>query len=260
LKIGLAKLGNRLYDLWPAAYVLLYGFYKAWSDREERALFQRIVKPGMTVLDVGANIGIYTRFFASLVGPNGKIVAFEPEPRNFALLERAIAGLPQVTAVQAAVASRSGEVMLFVADNLNVDHHICNGGEGRRALKVPSIAIDDYVKPGERVDIIKMDIQGAELLALAGTERVLRENQQLKFILEYWPYGLQRAGSTAAALLDFFHERGFQCRLLGRAKQERFSSVGVGPNEYANIIAEHQSAYVVDSIHSARRSAATNHY
>jgi FkbM family methyltransferase len=156
--------------------------------RSAVSLLQGLVRPGgacslpahsqagMTVPDVGANIGIYTRFFASLVGPDGKIVAFEPEPRNFGLLERAIAGFPQVTVVQAAVASRSGEVMLFVKDDLNVDHHIYDDGEGRRALKVPSIAIDDYVKPGERVDIIKMDIQGAELLALAGTERVIREN------------------------------------------------------------------------------------
>ncbi|HEY7319406.1 MAG TPA: FkbM family methyltransferase [Candidatus Binatia bacterium] len=239
MKIGVAKAGNHLYDLWPGGYVPLYSLYKAWSDRDERALLQRIVKPGMIVLDVGANIGIYTRFFARLVGPDGKIVAFEPEPRNFALLERATEGLPQITAVQAAVASHSGEVMLFVADDLNVDHNIYGGGEGRRALKVPSIAIDDYVKPGERVDIIKMDIQGAELLALAGTERVIRENPQLKLILEYWPYGLQRAGSTAAALLDFFYERGFRCRLLGRAKQKHFSSIGVGPTEYANLIAEH---------------------
>lgn len=54
--------------------------------------------------------------------------------------------------------------MLFVADDRNVESSHLQRRRGRRALKVPSIAIDDYVKPGERVDIVKMDIQGAELL------------------------------------------------------------------------------------------------
>ena len=60
----------------------------------------------MTVLDIGANIGIYTRFLAELTGPTGRVIAFEPESRNFALLKRAVAELPQVTAVRSSRGER----------------------------------------------------------------------------------------------------------------------------------------------------------
>lgn len=237
MKIGLAKLGNRLYDLWPGAYVPLYGFYKAWSDREERALFQRIVKPGMTVLDVGANIGIYTRFFASLVGPNGKIVAFEPEARNFGMLKRAIAGLPQVTAIRAAIARKSGELKLFIADDLNVDHHTYDDGEGRRAVSVPAISIDEYVESGARVDVIKIDIQGAELEALEGAHRVMTENSDIQILVEFWPYGMRRAGAEPQHLLSLLSQLGFQWRAVGRDVARDAMLIDDHPDRYTNLLA-----------------------
>ncbi len=235
MNIQVAKIGNLLYKLWPVAYRPIYALYKRWSDREERALLAKIVRPGMTVLDVGANIGVYTRFLAELTGLTGRVIAFEPEPRNFALLERAVADLPQVTAVHAAVAERSGTLRLYVADDLNVDHHTYDDGEGRRGVNVPSAAIDDYVKPGERVDVIKMDIQGAELAALRGAERVLTENYEIRVVLEFWPYGLERAGTSAEQLLQHLRCHRFVCRPIGNMRLE---SVGFEPSQYANLLAE----------------------
>jgi FkbM family methyltransferase len=197
-----------------------------------------MIKPGMTVLDIGANIGVYTRFLAELTGPNGRVIAFEPEPKNFAILKRAVAGVPQVTAVHAAVAERSGTLTLFVADDLNVDHHTYDGGEGRRGLDVPAIALDDYLKPGERVDVVKMDIQGAELSALRGAGRVLTENRDVRMVLELWPYGLARAGTSARELLQFLERRGFRYRLIDGANA---ASVGAKPDDYANLIAEREN-------------------
>jgi FkbM family methyltransferase len=235
LNIQIAKLGNLLYKLWPGVYRPLYGLYKHWSDREERALLASMIKPGMTVLDIGANIGVYTRFLAELTGPSGRVIAFEPEPKNYALLQRAVAGMPQVTALQAAVGERSGALRLYVADDLNVDHHTYDDGEGRRAVDVPAIALDDYLKPGEGVDVIKMDIQGAELSALRGAERVLTENRNIRMLLEFWPYGLARAGTSARELLQFLERCGFRVRLTERGNA---AAVGTEPNDYANLIAE----------------------
>jgi hypothetical protein len=86
------------------------------------------------------------------------------------------------------------------------------------------------------VDVIKMDIQGAELSALRGAERVLTENRNVRMVLEYWPYGLARAGDSAEELLRFLASHGFRYRLTDGARAE---SVGTGADEYANLIAEH---------------------
>ena len=63
------------------------------------------------------------------------------------------------------------------------------------------IALDDYFKPGERVDLIKMDIQGYELHALRGANRVLADNPDIKLLLEFWPYGLKQAGANWVELI-----------------------------------------------------------
>ena len=93
---ALLKLGNRLYEHAYGLYKPLYGFYKAVSDRAERDMLRDLIKPGMTAIDVGANIGTYTRFLAELVGDAGRIIAFEPHPRNYERLVLNVAALPNV--------------------------------------------------------------------------------------------------------------------------------------------------------------------
>jgi hypothetical protein len=70
------------------------------------------------------------------------------------------------------------------------------------------IALDDYFKTGERVDLIKMDIQGYELHALRGASRVLADNPTIKLLFEFWPYGLKQAGSNWAELIGVLKENG----------------------------------------------------
>ncbi len=91
---------------------------------------------------------------------------------------------------QAAVGERSGETTLYVSDDLNVDHRAyVTEGNARRALQVGMVALDDYFKPGERVDLLKLDIQGYELHALQGAKRIVNENREIKLLLEFWPMG-----------------------------------------------------------------------
>ena len=90
----------------------------------------------MTVVDVGANVGVYTRFLAGLTGTSGGVHAFEPSPRNFNRLQYATARLPNVTANQAAVGQRSGTIGLYISSELNVDHRTFDSGESSNAIDV----------------------------------------------------------------------------------------------------------------------------
>ena len=92
---------------------------------------------------------------------------------------------------------------LYLSDKLNVDHRTyATEGDPRRDVPIDIIALDDYFKRGQRVDLIKMDIQGYEFHALRGAGRVLAENPNTKLLLEFWPYGLKQAGTNWIELID----------------------------------------------------------
>ena len=235
MNINIAKLGNLLYVYCPWAYRPLYGAYKAFADRAERRLLSDALRPGMIVADVGANIGAYSAFFASRVKSEGTVYAFEPEHRNFDGLVGIGRKWPNIRAVNAAVGAQSGTLKLYMSGDLNVDHHTYDDGEGRQAIEVPVVQLDAFFPPGNRVDLIKMDIQGYELPALHGARRVLTENRDVKLLLEYWPYGLRRAGTEPAALLRYLRELGFT--LDTPEKGRSIEAIGENVNDYINIYA-----------------------
>ncbi len=206
----LRRAGNKLYQHAFPIYRPLYAAYKAYTDRPERKLLRQTLFPGAVVVDAGANIGIYSRFFSRCVGPSGVVHSFEPSPENFKRLRSATRKLSNVRVSQAAVGERSGKSELYLSDRLNVDHRAYpTEGESRRTVSVRAIRLDDYFRPGERVDLVKMDIQGYELHALRGAKRVLSDNPRLKLLIEFWPYGLREAGTSPEALLAFLANRRF---------------------------------------------------
>jgi FkbM family methyltransferase len=204
------RFGNELYKFAFPIYRPLYRAFKSHGDRIERRVLASRLRPGSVVVDAGANIGIYSQFLSKCVGPDGKVHSFEPSPDNFRRLRSATSGFSNVHANQLAVSDKTGESVLYISDKLNVDHRAYpTEGETRRTLSIKSIRLDDYFKPGERVDFIKMDIQGFELQALRGAERVLTENPKAELLVEFWPYGLERAGTSGEELVRFLRDRGF---------------------------------------------------
>jgi FkbM family methyltransferase len=191
----LRRAANKVYDHAFAIYRPLYAAYKTCTDRAERALLRKILFQGAVAVDVGANIGIYSQFLARCVGPTGQVHSFEPSPANFKHLSAATRELLNVRLTQAAVGEKSGQGELYISDKLNVDHRAYKtNGDLRRSVATEMVALDDYFKPGQRVDVIKMDIQGYELHALRGARRVMQENPNIKLLLEFWPAGLEQAG------------------------------------------------------------------
>lgn len=183
-------------------------------ERQQTRLFKGLLKPGMVVLDIGANIGYYSLIAARIVGPNGKIYAFEPEPRNYELLEKNISvnGCTNVVPVQRAVSNRRGRVRLFI-DKVNLGgHSLSKGGESAESIEVEATTVDDFLKEvrEERsVDVMRMDVEGAEGLVMEGADRVLRDGHT-KIIMEFCPRQLRNVGTDPHTFLSDLRNRGFR--------------------------------------------------
>jgi FkbM family methyltransferase len=191
-------------------------------------------------VDAGANIGIYTQFLSRCVGASGVVHAFEPSSENFKRLQSATRKLANVRLSQAAVGEYSEESELYLSDTLNVDHRTyATEGDRRRSTPTDIIALDDYFRPGQRVDLVKMDIQGYELHALRGASRVLVDNPDAKLLLEFWPYGLKQAGATWIELVKTLQEKNMAVCQVTKQGLVPFRSelANESPDWYVNLFA-----------------------
>ena len=239
MKTNLLRWGNKLYERCYFLYFPLYAVYKMLSDRVERKLFRQFVQPGMTVVNVGANIGIYSRYFARLTGESGRVHSFEPSPTNFQRLKENTRRMGNVMINHAAVGERNGVIKLFISDELNVDHRTFDSGDGRQSIDVPVVTLDDYFQPGQKVDFIKIDVQGYEWSVLQGAQRVLRENADVKILMEYWPWGLKTASAEPSDLLNLFKSLGFTISKVANGAMEHFDGSNLdpaNPKDYCNLL------------------------
>lgn len=175
------------------------------------------VRPGMTVVDVGANIGYFTAHLSRLVGSQGWVHAFEPEPVNFSILMENVSmnGLSNVALHHAAVGREHGEASLHISDFNGGMHRlyesVCCIGP---IVRVPVLRIDDVLANGT-VDLIKIDIEGYEEAALRGAENCLQQNADLKIISEYCPASMLEAGGKPTEFLNYLLGLGLRPSHLG---------------------------------------------
>jgi FkbM family methyltransferase len=236
----LRGVGNRVYEHAFPIYSLCYRAFKAYTDRAERKLLRSILFAGAVVVDAGANIGVYSRVLSRCVGPTGVVHSFEPSPENFRRLQAATRKLANVRLSQTAVGECSGKSELYVSAKLNVDHRTYpTEVVSRYAIPIDIVALDDYFKPGQRVDLIKMDIQGYELHALRGADRVLARNPNVKLLLELWPYGLKQAGANWTELINTLVSKNMAVRQVAKHGLVPFRSelISETPEWYVNLFA-----------------------
>jgi FkbM family methyltransferase len=175
---------------------------RAHDANVEAALRARL-RSGATFLDIGANIGVFTGLGASLVGPDGRVIAVEPIARNVELIERMCRGngFRNVRVIRAAASDRAGKIALRTeATTSNAATPAAAGvrlrAESGTTLDVPAVVLDDVLADLARLDVVKIDVAGMEPLALCGLAKTL-ERFRPSLITEFHPWAIERASSEA---------------------------------------------------------------
>lgn len=193
-------------------------------EKYQTELFRKIVKKGMVVVDIGASIGYYTLIAAELVGENGKVFAFEPEPENYALLVRNIEanGYKNVLPVQKAVSNKVETTRLFLSPDGNTGwHRIYDSQDGWDSIEIETVTLDEFFKDKEgRIDVIKMDVEGAEMAVLQGMSHILKGNDNLKIFTEFMPMLLEKFGSSPEGYLSQLIKHGFKLYGIDEQKEQ----------------------------------------
>ncbi len=174
-------------------------------EPETTRLLRHLLKPGAHFVDVGAHIGYYTLLAAAVVGPRGRVWAFEPAPDTYRLLLEEVRrnGLTNVQAERLAVGSASKEAPFFLHPARGKSSLYQGAGTGEPII-VPMTSLDAYfrVRGHPRVDVVKMDIEGGEVEALVGMRETVARNPHLRLVVEFNPRALRAAGHSPVDFLD----------------------------------------------------------
>lgn len=208
--------GLRLY-LYPGNEISRAIFLTGHYEPNEFCLLDRILRRGMTFVDVGANMGLFTLFAAKKVGKQGTVVSIEPSSREFERLRENVElnGLSNVRLFQIALSNRQTQASLLVATEEKSGHNTLGAfgyesvmEQGRELVSVHRL--DDIVELEgyQRIDVVKLDVEGAELLALQGaTETLMRFRPVL--LLELSDRTLGHQGYTSADVWEFLTRNGY---------------------------------------------------
>jgi FkbM family methyltransferase len=178
------------------------------------AMLRRHVKSGTVSVDVGANVGYMAVHMGEVAGPEGMVLAFEPEPRNFAVLAENArhARWRNVIPFPAAIGDRTEPVALHLSPRDGGDHRTVPSAGARETIRVLSTSLDALADERRTpIHFVKMDIQGAEGAAIRGGRRVLSRPELAGLVLEFWPGALRDAGEDPREILARLREAGLRC-------------------------------------------------
>lgn len=190
----------RPYDFAVGAVILAKGTWEPQVTREMRPL----LRPGAVFVDVGANIGYFTLLAASLVGNEGKVIAFEPHPDNRALLERSTQenGFTNIDLYPFAVDEEARTLQLYPTESSSLSLVLAECSthavpEKTQPHAVPTVVLDEFLARLERLDVIKIDTDGAEPRVLRGMRGLIEKHHPVIFA-EFFPEGYRLISNRSA--------------------------------------------------------------
>jgi FkbM family methyltransferase len=235
-----------------APHIMTFGI---WEPNYTR-LFQRLIRPGDTVLDLGAHLGVYALLGAARTGPRGTVHAFEPNPRYARLLGQSLSvngfsGFAKVHNV--AVGAAEGTAELRWSWELGGGGHLSEKTgplrEGQRSTVARVVALDElFPDPAFTADVIKMDIEGTETRAVQGALKLLERSPRVRILFEFAPQMLAGHGSSPAELIGLLE--GMRFRFWSVANDasltpETAASLAARTDGLSNILASRQDPEAV---------------
>jgi FkbM family methyltransferase len=240
----LVKVGSMEVEIpaWDTVILPWLREHTEWEPAVAEALSQNATAGGV-VLDVGAHVGIFTLALSRLVGPEGRVVAVEADPVNARFLHRNVvrAHCDNVMVLDVAASDRTGVVKLSRSIEENTgDSRTYEVPTAGQVLEVPALALDDVFSGP--VDLVKIDLQGTDHVAMRGMSRIIREHRPT-IVTEYWPAAIRGYGDDPVPVLTWFRELGYSWSALeapevtdALSDQETCDAAEVVPTGYFNLV------------------------
>jgi FkbM family methyltransferase len=222
-----------------------FQFLLSGYDTPITIVAKRFLKKGDIVADIGAHVGLVTRPLARIVGAEGRVYAFEPDPALFNLLEHNTAKLPQVGLQRLAIADSTHTAIFHLHPTSGMSNSLVNAWEGGSPIHVQCTSFDDWVGRHSiaGIRLVKIDVEGAEPLVLRGMRHALSSAHSPHIVMEFCPKNL---GSTDSEeeIFEAFKTYGYTVHAIdAKGALHRLQGIGdvyrtLNCNGYVNLFAE----------------------
>jgi FkbM family methyltransferase len=225
---------------WGGIAKLAFAFRERYEP--ELPYLEQMLSPGMTFVDAGACYGLYTLAGSKIVGEAGRVIAFEPAARAFRVLRKNIVlnSLANVVAYPLALTANSGRALLYYHPNVGCDSLGRDDSFTENSEEVATESLDNVLRKisVDHVDVIKMDVQGAEELVLRGANKILQSSHPA-VIFEVYPPGTVLLGLSPYGAWDFLEKLGYEFFVVEREGALRRE---LSPPSDRNVVAIHKEA------------------
>lgn len=244
--------GDLSIDLRLSEHMQSRMFWVDYYNRDIVALFEKLLQPGMVIVDAGANIGEITLVAAKRIGATGQVIAFEPIDAIAKILDKNIRNnaIETVTVVRSGLSETCGSAQIFSScgqsdtgkENLGLGTLYGGANEGPAIQTIGLTTLDAYFRehPIQRLDLMKIDIEGAELPCLRGAARTIERYKPL-LIIEIQAQSAAAAGYRQTDILDYLAQFGYAFHKIGR--NGRLRAVNARSlSDYQNVLCVPDSA------------------
>ncbi len=207
------KINSSFVYLNPNDPVISGALYFRVYENSETNFLNNICFEGMRVIDVGANVGYYSALISDLIGPNGIVLAIEPDSESFKYLLKTIKSSKNknIRPFLKAASDHNNILPLYISKDNRGDNRLYKTNQKRNSIDVETIILDELIINNKinQVDLIKIDVQGYEPKVIRGMKNIIKTSNKIILLTEFWPKGIVDAGENPIDFLKMLRSLDF---------------------------------------------------